>query len=186
MPFTDQELIVASRAGDLDAFSELVMRYQSHVRACLVVRLDGRDEAEDLAQEAFVTAYRKLDEFDLDRAFGPWIRTIAFNRLRNYWRKHRAEPVGGNEELKLLVDEQIGLQYSEESESDALVALRQCLEKLPSATRELLDMRYGDGLTVGELSRRLGARHCPPGSAAGSSVENHCHLELRRRVPRQN
>jgi RNA polymerase sigma-70 factor (ECF subfamily) len=159
MDITDQELITASRAGDLDAFSSLVKRYHGHVRACLAVRLDDGHEAEDLAQDAFVTAYHKLHEFDLDRPFGPWVRTIAFNRLRNHWRKHRAEPVGGNEELKSLVDEQIGLQHSVDYESDTLVALRTCLGKLPNTMRELLELRYNQGLAVAELTERQGCNH---------------------------
>ena len=86
----DRDLIIRAQTGDLDAFSDLVKRYQGNVRACLLVRLHSKHEAEDLAQEAFITAFRKLDEFDEDKSFGPWIRTIAFNLLRNYWRKHKA------------------------------------------------------------------------------------------------
>ncbi len=155
----DQELIVRARAGDLGAYSELVTRYQGNVRACLAVRLNGRHEVEDLAQEAFVTAFRKLDDFDAEKAFGPWIRSIAFNLLRNYWRKHRAEPVGGAEELELLIDEEVGLRYSEHHESDTLAALKLCIEKLTEPMRNLLNLRYHEGLSVGELRRRLKVQH---------------------------
>jgi len=159
MVVPDQQLIVQARAGDLDAFSELVRRYQGNVRACLAVRLNAKHEAEDLAQETFVTAFHKLADFDTEKAFGPWIRAIAFNLLRNYWRKHRAEPVGAGEELELLVDEQIGLHYSERNESDALANLKQCIEKLPDMMRDLLNLRYQQDLPVGELAQKLKVRH---------------------------
>lgn len=155
----EQELIVKARAGDLDAFSELVKRYQGNVRACLAVRLYNKHEAEDLAQEAFMVAFRKLNEFEDNRAFGPWIRTIAFNLLRNYWRKHKAVPVGGAAELEMLVDEEIGLRYSEKNESDALAALKRCVHKLDAPMRNLLNLRYHEGLSVGDLTQRMNVRH---------------------------
>src|SRR6185369_1636266 len=88
---SEGDLVRAARQGSWPAFAELVRRHQDAVRACLAVRMDLPHEAEDLAQEAFVTAFRKLDDFDVDRPFGPWVRSIAFNLLRNHWRKFRVE-----------------------------------------------------------------------------------------------
>ncbi len=100
----EQELIERAKSGDVGAFSELVRRYQVNVRACLAVRLSSRVESEDLAQEAFVIAFRKLADFDSSRAFGPWVRTIALNLLKNHWRKHRPDAVGGAIELEQLIN----------------------------------------------------------------------------------
>lgn len=155
----DRDLIIAARTGDLDAFSELVKRYQGNVRACLAVRLYSKHEAEDLAQEAFIVAFRKLNEFDAEKAFGPWIRSIAFNLLRNYWRKHKAVPMGGAAELETLIDEEIGLQYSEKNESDTLVNLKRCIQKLDEPMRNLLNLRYHDGLSVGALTKKMKVQH---------------------------
>lgn len=155
----DRELILKARTGDIDAFSELVERYQGNVRACLAVRLYGKHEAEDLAQEAFIVAFRKLDDFDEERAFGPWIRTIAFNLLRNYWRKHKAVPIGGTAELDTLVDEQIGLRYSTSHESDMLAALKHCTDKLDEPTRKLLKWRYYENLSIADLTRKMNIHH---------------------------
>ena len=156
---SDRDLIIRARIGDLDAFSELVKRYQSNVRACLAVRLHAKHEAEDLAQDAFIVAYRKLDEFDEEKPFGPWIRTIAFNLLRNYWRKHRAIPTGGAAELEILIDKQVALRYSDTNESDALAALKRCVAKLDEPMQTLLTLRYHEGLSVGELTKKMKVRH---------------------------
>ncbi len=150
---------MSARAGNLDAFSELVKRYQGNVRACLAVRLYSKHEAEDLAQEAFIVAFRKLDEFDEQKAFGPWIRAIAFNLLRNYWRKHKAISMGGSEELETLIDEEIGLRYSEKNESDALTSLKRCIEKLDEPMRNLLNLRYHEELSVADLTKKMNVRH---------------------------
>jgi RNA polymerase sigma-70 factor, ECF subfamily len=155
----EKNFIERAQAGDLDAFSELVKQYQGNVRACLAVRLSNRHEAEDLAQETFITAYRKLSEFDSEKAFGPWVRGIAFNLLRNYWRKHKATPVGGAAELDILIDEEIGLHYSEKNESDNLAALKFCVKKLDEKMMELLNLHYHEGLSVKELTAKLDIKH---------------------------
>ncbi|MGJ8644416.1 MAG: RNA polymerase sigma factor [Luteolibacter sp.] len=155
----DTELLKKARKGDLDAFTELVKRYQGSVRACLTVRLPDVHEAEDLAQEAFIIAYRKLDEFDVERAFGPWVRTIAINLLRNYWRKHKATLVGGSAELEILVGEQVALSHSLDNESDRLDALKRCVAKLDDPMRKLLTLRYYEQRSIAELKKALNVNH---------------------------
>ncbi|MCK4565138.1 MAG: sigma-70 family RNA polymerase sigma factor [Verrucomicrobia bacterium] len=155
----DRDLIIRARTGDLDAFSELVKRYQANVRACLAVRLHAKHEAEDLAQDAFIVAYRKLDEFDEEKSFGPWIRTIAFNLLRNHWRKHKAIPMGGAAELEMLIDKQVALRYSDKNESNALAALKLCVEKLDEPMRKLVALRYIEGLPVSKLTKMMKVHH---------------------------
>ncbi len=155
----EKTLILAAREGDLTAFSELVRRYQARVRAALAVRMNGSPDAEDLAQEAFVTAYRRLADFDVAREFGPWVGAIAFNLLKNYWRKHRAEPVGGSEELELLLNRQLELRGQEPDEPARLQALRVCLGKLSDEMKLLVRKHYHYGLSVAELTREAGVKH---------------------------
>lgn len=155
----DTELLQKAQKGDLDAFTKLVERYQGSVRASLAVRLHNKHEAEDLAQEAFIIAFRKLKEFDIEQAFGPWIRAIAFNLLRNYWRKHKATLVGGAAELDLLVSDHIALKYSVENESDRLDALKHCIGKLDEPMRLLLKLRYYEEKAIGELTKEMKLQH---------------------------
>jgi RNA polymerase sigma-70 factor (ECF subfamily) len=145
----------AARAGDADAFAALVERHHRGVRACLAARMDDPHEAEDLAQEVFVTAFRKLDEFDPERPLAPWLRSIAFNLLRNHWRKFRARAVGGNEELAALLDQRVAAECGPEREPLLLAALQDCLEQLDGPARELVQRRYGDGQSVRELCASL-------------------------------
>jgi RNA polymerase sigma-70 factor, ECF subfamily len=159
MHMNDTELLIAAQKGDLNAFTELVKRYQCNVRAALAVRLTNKHEAEDLAQEAFIIAFRKLDEFDVEKAFGPWIRSIAFNLLRNYWRKHKATLVGGSAELDVLLNEQIGLEYSINNERDVLDALKHCIAKLDRPMRQLLTQRYYDEMSIAEMTKSLKVNH---------------------------
>src|SRR6478735_8996949 len=94
---TDIRWIENARDGDLESFGALVRRYEATVRGYFRVRLRDWAAADDLAQDVFVTAFRRIREFRGDSSFATWLRSIALNHLRNYLRKHREELVGGTE-----------------------------------------------------------------------------------------
>jgi RNA polymerase sigma-70 factor (ECF subfamily) len=170
----DLELITAARQGDLEAFSQLVLRHQVAVRACLTLRLDNPHDAEDLAQETFVLAFTKLVEFTPTYSFGAWLRGIAFNLLRNHQRRQRARPTRSLSDLQEVVDEAVEATCASTGEAERYLAIRQCLERLDHASRELVKSRYEDDVDVAELCRRLGKKH--------STVTMHLHrirLQLR-------
>lgn len=154
---TDKELIAETLNGELESYSELVRRYERNVRACLAVRLSNTYESEDLAQEAFIIAYRKLAEFDQTMAFGPWVRSIAFNLLRNYQRKHKPVMVGDLAELNALLEMQRA--ENKESEEELLEKLKLCLEKLKSPMRELISLRYMEEYSIKELTEQYVVSH---------------------------
>ncbi len=151
----EKQWVRAAQKGDADAFAALVERHHRGVRACLVARMHDSHEAEDLAQDVFVTAFRKLDEFDAKRPLAPWLRSIALNLLRNHWRKFRAQPIGGSTELAILLDQQITTECSPAHEPQLHAALRDCLEQMDGPARDLLHRRYGDEESVRELADQL-------------------------------
>ena len=92
----DRTLVVEAAAGDLDAFDTLVRRYQTRLvnYALAIVRDTG--EAEDVAQETFIRAYRSLGRFRGESSFKTWLYTIATNTARTALeRRRRRERVGG-------------------------------------------------------------------------------------------
>ena len=148
----DAEVIASALGGDIDAFETLVRLHQGVIRGYLAARLAVSDDAEDLAQEVFVTAYRRRATFSGDRPIGSWFRGIARNLLRNHIRKFRAKPIGGSEELQALIDAGMG----EQIDDGLLVALRECLSELDGPVRDLVEDRYLDGATVLELEKKTG------------------------------
>jgi RNA polymerase sigma-70 factor (ECF subfamily) len=76
---TDRDLVLRTRRGEVEAFGEVVARYQQSVFNVCFRMLGERMEAEDLAQETFIRAYTRLETFDTERPFGPWIRRVATN-----------------------------------------------------------------------------------------------------------
>ena len=141
-------IVLRVRGGDLEAFGALVRRHELGVRAYLAARLEDRHEAEDLAQEVFVTAYRNLESFAPDRPLSAWLRGIASNLLRNHLRKRR-ESWGADAFLAALVDKVVpdpGL---------AVEALRRCVAGLDAPSRELVEHRYAQEQPLAEIGQAL-------------------------------
>ena len=155
----DLFLIESAKAGCLSSYGRLVTRYQGQIRGYLVLRMDGGHEAEDLAQEVFLTAHAKLDDFDSSMPLGPWLRGIALNLLRNHQRKRRPFPIGGNEELARLIDPKISESFNERHEPEIFGTLEACLEKLDANSRRLLLRRYRDGAAVRDLTKEMKINH---------------------------
>lgn len=88
-PPGDDRLIAETLAGDASAFGRLVERYQDRLVNALVRFTGSSEDARDIAQEAFVQAYQKLDRFRRDAAFFTWLYRIAFNRAVSHGRKRR-------------------------------------------------------------------------------------------------
>jgi RNA polymerase sigma-70 factor (ECF subfamily) len=130
-----------ARAAIVEA---LVQEHQAGVRA--FIRAIGVQEAwvDDVAQETFLVAYRKLHEWDRGRDAGQWLRGIARRLAANERRKgtRRTRLIGGGLAARLI----------EHSESDGasavaelLEAMHACLQELPESGRDLLRRRYADG-----------------------------------------
>ena len=79
------ELVKQAKEGNLVSFEKLVRLYQAQIRNGLALRLNVPEEADDLAQETFIVAFNRLQNFDPNMPFLPWLRGIAFNLLKNYF-----------------------------------------------------------------------------------------------------
>lgn len=76
---TDEELVLLARQGDPDAFDQLVVRHQSAVYRAALAGLGVAEDAEEVAQDALVKAWRNLEKFRGDSSFRTWLLTIAWN-----------------------------------------------------------------------------------------------------------
>lgn len=141
----------------LALLERLVRQEQAAVRAFL--RSLGVNDAwvDDLAQETFLTAYRKLDEFQADGDPGRWLRGIARRLAANELRKagRRSRLLAGG-----LADLLVARAKPDSSPpaTEWLEALRSCMQELPEAGRELLVRRYADGELAPAMASRLQTR----------------------------
>ena len=88
---SDYELITACLAGDKDCFGELAARYTNLVFSVILRMTNDREEANDLAQEVFIKAYRNLDKYVPDYKFSTWAIRITTNHVIDHRRKKRQQ-----------------------------------------------------------------------------------------------
>jgi RNA polymerase sigma-70 factor (ECF subfamily) len=142
--------------GDPEAFRPLVERHQGPVHGLLWRLTGSRDDARELAQEAFLRAYDRLGAYDPARPFGTWIRTIAANLARDRLRRRaRGEPRAVPEFPGRAGDAPD--PAAEAAREEEAARLREAVSALPRDGRALVEMRYFEGLDLAEIARRTGA-----------------------------
>ena len=125
-------------------FAVLVKEHQACLRGFVRSLGVDPDWVDDLAQDAFITAYREFNSYDSGRDFGKWLRGITRNLVRNEMRKqgrHRRILHEGLSQYLLALAENEKDQYDDTK----LKALRDCLEYLPEKSRKLVRSRYYEG-----------------------------------------
>lgn len=146
---TDQELVSASLAGNQDAFSQLVLRYQDSVFGLAASMTRNHTDAADMAQDAFVRAYTKLDQYDPEYSFRSWLLRICANRTKNLFRKRENRQRLENEYHmeKSIRQEGVDPDYQE---------LEAALSKLPAKLGVPLRLKYIEGMAYDEIAQVLG------------------------------
>jgi RNA polymerase sigma-70 factor, ECF subfamily len=150
----EDSLVSAARDGDRVAFGRLYDRYARMVHGILLARVPPR-EVDDLVQEVFLLALRRLHGLRDVSCFGAWLGTITRNRANDYFRK--AIP---NEKVTEPVDENHAESRAVNSaaEQEAAMVLS-VVRGLPDAYREPLILRLVEGMTGPEIAARTGLTH---------------------------
>ncbi|MGC4846940.1 RNA polymerase sigma factor [Micromonospora sp. DT15] len=156
-PLDDETLVTRARAGDLEAYDLLVARHTASAYRTAVLLGAGSD-SEDVIQEAFVKAYRKLSRYRGDASFRSWLLAIVANETRNL---HRSRGRRDGLVLRAAAAD----PRSEIAEDDAVAAvlagerrrsLVQALRQLPTRDREVIVCRFFLDLTEEETVSALG------------------------------
>jgi len=152
----DQEIITAVLAGDMDAYSALVQRYQKPIFNLMYRVTRSHEDALDLAQETFIKAYEKLDYFKEGARFFPWLYTIGFNHARNFIRK--AKPVKSfrtEDWEETLRVEDPGREEEQMSNKMDIKRLDRALQGLRPDYREAIVLHYHEGLSMEDIATAL-------------------------------
>lgn len=147
----DRDLILHARRGDNEAYGELVTRHQTSVFNVCYRILHERAEAEDMVQETFIRAYRRLESFDLERPFGPWIRRVAANVCLNQLETHKV--------TSELHDER---DANENERPEAIYVVKErneqirlALVSLPANYRAVIELRHYQEMSYDEIAIEL-------------------------------
>lgn len=159
---TDEELVVSYSDGNNLAFDELLHRHQKNLYNYIYFIIRNRELTEDVFQETFVKAIVTIKQgrYTENGKFRAWIMRIAHNLIIDYFRQEKSENTVSNEESEIdlfnnpalsdvTIEEQ--LVYSQ-----ILDDVRKLIAYLPDTQREVLEMRYYQGLSFKEISERKG------------------------------
>jgi RNA polymerase sigma-70 factor (ECF subfamily) len=151
----DGVLVSQVRQGNLDAYGELVRRYQGSVFGVCYRLLGGRQEAEDLAQDAFLRGYERLETFDLAYPFGPWIRRVAANLCLNHMQRRRPAVVEFDDEAGLRVAPPGPTPETAAERRQDVQAIRQAILALPPRYRAVIELRHYQDASYEEIASTL-------------------------------
>ena len=159
----DHALIRAAQEGDEQAFADLVERHQQ--RAYRVARnlVPNREDALDLAQEAFLRVFRNLHRFDFRHEFTTWLYRIVTNLCIDHLRKRRpamSTAARDEEEGEFdLPDEGAPMPYEELDREETRAQVREVIDSLAPHFQAVLALRELEGLPCTEIARIVGATH---------------------------
>jgi RNA polymerase sigma-70 factor (ECF subfamily) len=165
---SDRELVERVQRGERKAFDLLMLKYQHRIAKLIARYVQDPSEVLDVAQEAFLKAYRAIPRFRGDSAFYTWMYRIAINTAKNYLaaqaRRPResgidvteAEQFDGVTELKEFVTPE-GLALTEEIQRTVVAAI----EALPEDLKIAVSLRELEGLSYEEIA---GVMECPIGT----------------------
>jgi RNA polymerase sigma-70 factor (ECF subfamily) len=139
----DAANVAAVRAGDRDAFARLYDAYGRMVHGILLSRVPY-GEVDDLVQDVFLTALRKIDTLRDAGCFGPWIAMITRNRAMDYHRRSRETTE---------IEETHAQTHATQGQAVEVLNL---IKLLPEAYREPMTLRFVEGMTGPEIAERTG------------------------------
>ena len=164
----DKELVLRVQHGDRKAFDRLVQKYQHKIIMLVNRYVKDPYEAQDIAQEAFIKAYRALGNFRGDSAFYTWLYRIAINTAKNYLvsraRRSAEYTVDVLEAEQVMNAQQLQGMDTPEQElfnEEIIVVIKSAIDGLPEEMRTAIMLREFEGMSYEEISQ---AMDCPVGT----------------------
>jgi RNA polymerase sigma-70 factor (ECF subfamily) len=164
----DQALVERVQKGDKAAFDLLVLKYQNKIIQLVNRYVRDADEAMDVAQEAFLKAYRAIDRFRGDSAFYTWIYRIAINTAKNHLVASSRRPPGGDIDAQEAeqYDSAAGLREHDTPErlllkDEIQATIARAIEALPDELKTAITLRELEGMSYEEIAQTM---ECPIGT----------------------
>jgi RNA polymerase sigma factor (sigma-70 family) len=153
----EQELIERIRLGDAKAFTPLVEKHKDLVFTIVLRITSNREDAEEVAQDVFLKAFKKINSFKGDSKFSTWLYRIAFNEAVSFTRKKSLATVELDEKVTEIEDEEYGtyeLMGLDQREQKTLI--EKTLAELDELESVMITLYYTDDCSVEEMSNITG------------------------------
>ena len=164
----DQALVERVQQGDKQAFDVLVLKYQNKIIQLIYRYVHDPDEARDVAQEAFIKAYKAIDRFRGDSAFYTWIYRIAINTAKNHLVASSRRPPKGDIDAQDAEQYEGAVGLKEYATPERLLlkdeiqaAIATAIDELPDDLRTAIILRELEGLSYEEIAQTM---ECPIGT----------------------
>jgi RNA polymerase sigma-70 factor (ECF subfamily) len=152
----DSTLVASTLAGDLEAFETLIGHYQRAIFNVAYYKSRNVFDAEDLAQDVFLAAYKALATLKEPGNFGGWLFGIAHNRCHKWFRREKTK-VLKFKEIREQREQEARIDRREAEESDdSRVRVSREITQLPHEIREVLVLKYLEGKSYEVIESRLG------------------------------
>jgi RNA polymerase sigma-70 factor (ECF subfamily) len=155
----DAQLVARSLKQDHEAFGQLIDRHASVIVNLAYRMVGNRAEAEDLAQEAFLTAFKALPTFRADSKFSTWLYRIAANKCKDWLRAKRPGQGPYDLDADAVLDSHVAEHRNPEvllSQQQVAQELEKAIQRLPPLYREAFVLKHVEGLTYEEMEQILG------------------------------
>ncbi len=177
----EAQLVEEARQGNQAAFGDLVLRYERRVVRVIAQFVRDLDLAQDLAQETFLRAYQRLDQFDPARRFGPWLFRIGVNLTLDYLRKRKrrgwfslfTDASADRTPDPETVDPRQALDLRQEVEA--------VLERIPEKYRTVLVLRELENFSTSEIAAILNRKEATVRWRLAEARQRFHDLWVRRR-----
>ena len=167
-PQVDSDLVRRVQAGDSAAFDLLVRKYQHRVAALIGRYIPDWSECQDVAQEAFLRAYRAIGNFRGDAQFYTWLHRIAVNTAKNHLVAHNRRPPTDDIDVSDAEQFESGLRLRDNDTPERELMRQQleqtvlrAVEDLPPELRDAITFREVEGMSYEEIAERM---DCPIGT----------------------
>jgi RNA polymerase sigma-70 factor, ECF subfamily len=152
----DEVLVVAAILGDLDAFDELAARYRSAV-VRTAQAIVGREDAEDVAQDALLLAFKALPSIDEPPKFAAWLSAITRHRALRFGKRERSHQAGRVDLDEFLLERVQALGHPLVARPEGDDELKLALENVPAEYALVLRLRFFDEMPLKRIGAFLGA-----------------------------
>lgn len=159
MELSDWELVKKCQDGEINAFQELVSRYHQKIYVVLTGLLRNREDALEIAQEAFFRAYKKIKSFQGGSSFYTWLYRIAVNLAIDSQRRQKRNPLDFRETMDGLFEEQNEVArdpFSDVQDRELREKLISAINDLTPEHRAVIILRAVEGLSYKDIGEILG------------------------------
>lgn len=159
MELSDWELVKKCQDGEINAFQELVSRYHQKIYVVLTGLLRNREDALEIAQEAFFRAYKKIKSFQGGSSFYTWLYRIAVNLAIDSQRRQKRNPLEFRETMDGLFEEQNEVArdpFSDVQDRELREKLISAINDLTPEHRAVIILRAVEGLSYKDIGEILG------------------------------